>query len=603
MSIQVSKSLERALKPVPGDKLTLFRNFLRVAWRHLGLPEPTPIQLDMADYLQFGPRRGILEAFRGVGKSWITSAFVVWLLYRDPQLNILVVSASKVRADEFSTFTQRLILEMPILATLKPREGQRFSKVSFDVGPALASHAPSVKSMGITGQLAGSRADVIVADDVEVPNNSMTQGLREKLSEAVKEFDAILKTGGRVVYLGTPQLDMSLYNRLPARGYDVRIWPARYPSQKRIDQEAGRIAPMIADLCEKYPEWMGVEDDKGNTLERGRPTDPDRFNENELVERELSYGRSGFALQFMLDTHLSDTDRFPLKMADLVFMEINSEMAPEVMIHTNDRRQRIEDLPNAGMDGDYMYRPMATPGKFVPYTSRVLVVDPSGRGGDETSFSVGYFLNGNIFIPAAGAVPGGYEEATMMALVNLAKNHKVNEILIESNFGDGMFGALLAPYLKKHYPCTITEVRHSQQKEQRIVDTLEPVCNQHRLIIDPTVVQTDYDSVQERPAEQQNDYMLFYQMTRMTKDRGALKHDDRVDALAMTVAYFVEQMSLDDEDEKRKHDEAAREREIDDTIRRAMSDDPNVFTYGGLIGSPIDTGRLASGGKGRWFGR
>ena len=56
---------------------------------------------------------------------------------------------------------------MPLLKHLQPKDNQRQSKVSFDVAPALAIHAPSVKSMGITGQLTGSRADLIIADDVE----------------------------------------------------------------------------------------------------------------------------------------------------------------------------------------------------------------------------------------------------------------------------------------------------------------------------------------------------------------------------------------------------------------------------------------------------
>lgn len=165
-----------------------------------------------------GDKRMIIQAFRGVGKSWITSAYVVWLLYMNPQLNILVVSASKSRSDDFTTFTLRLINEMDILAHLRPKADQRQFKISFDVAPAAASHAPSVKSVGISGQLAGSRADVIVADDIEVPNNSMTQGMRDKLSEAVKEFDAILKPDGRIIYLGTPQNQESLYNKLPDRG-------------------------------------------------------------------------------------------------------------------------------------------------------------------------------------------------------------------------------------------------------------------------------------------------------------------------------------------------------------------------------------------------
>jgi hypothetical protein len=144
------------------------------------------------------------------------------------------VSASKTRSDDFSTFTQRLIAEMPILEHLRPRKGQRDSKIAFDVGPASAAHAPSVKSVGITGQLTGSRADYIIADDVESLNNSATQGMREKLGELVKEFEAIIKPGGGITFLGTYQTEMSLYTVIPDRGYDTRIWPARYPVEKKL---------------------------------------------------------------------------------------------------------------------------------------------------------------------------------------------------------------------------------------------------------------------------------------------------------------------------------------------------------------------------------
>ena len=85
------------------DPLSDFRKFLFVIWKHLNLPDPTPVQYDKAYNLQHSDKRMIIQAFRGVGKSWITSAYVVWLLYMNPQLNILVVSASKSRSDDFAT--------------------------------------------------------------------------------------------------------------------------------------------------------------------------------------------------------------------------------------------------------------------------------------------------------------------------------------------------------------------------------------------------------------------------------------------------------------------------------------------------------------------
>ena len=86
--------------PIAKDPLNDFRKFLFVVWKHLNLPDPTPVQYDIAKSIQHGKKRLIIEAFRGVGKSWITSAYVVWLLYMNPQLNILVVSASKTRSDD-----------------------------------------------------------------------------------------------------------------------------------------------------------------------------------------------------------------------------------------------------------------------------------------------------------------------------------------------------------------------------------------------------------------------------------------------------------------------------------------------------------------------
>ena len=522
------------MKKSNSSKLTDFRNFLYLVWKHLNLPEPTPIQYDIAEYLQHGPRREVIEAFRGVGKSYITSAFVVHQLLLNPECKVLVVSASKNRSDDFSTFTQRLINDMPVLHHLKPREEQRASKISFDVGPAGPSHSPSVKSVGITGQLSGSRADIIVADDIEIPNNSATQMMREKLAEAVKEFDAVLKPDGRIIYLGTPQTEMSLYEELPNRGYDARIWPARYPSEAVRSRYSGRLAPLVSDLLDRDEEAL-----------TGLPTDPKRFTDEDLTERELSYGRSGFSLQFMLDTSLSDADRYPLKLSDLIVMPLDNDKAPEKVMWGRVPQNEIKELPNLGLAGDKYFTPQDTVGSYLDYTGSVMAIDPSGRGADETAYAVVKMLNGQLFITDAGGVKGGYAKETLQALAVIAKNNKVNEIIVESNFGDGMFTELFKPVIHKVYEVTINEVRHSKQKELRIIDTLEPVMNQHRLVIDPKVIERDWQSVQNYSTEKAPKYTLAYQMTRITKERGALAHDDRLDALSMAIAYWVEQMASD----------------------------------------------------------
>ena len=367
------------------SKIKDFRNFLYIAWKHLKLPEPTPIQYDIANYLQHGSQRQIISAFRGCGKSWITSAYVLWRLLLDPQLNVLVVSASKNRADDFSTFCLRLLQEMPLLEHLYPKESQRQSKISFDVAPALASHQPSVKSLGITSQLTGSRADLVICDDVETSGNTQTQTMRDKLSEAIKEFEAIIKPEkqSRIIFLGTPQVEQSIYNKLQERGYKVRYWTARYPTENQLKSYASNLAPII-----------------GNTWTHdlvSKPTDPVRFNTEDLLAREASYGRLAFNMQFMLDTTLNDLNKYPLKLSDLTVMTLNPDNAPEKVIWASSPELRQEGLPCVGLQGDAYYRPMQIQGEWLPYQGSVMSIDPAGKGKDETSYCVTKFLNGNIF--------------------------------------------------------------------------------------------------------------------------------------------------------------------------------------------------------------
>ena len=564
--------------PIKQDPLSDFRKFLFVCWQHLNLPDPTPVQYDIAKHIQHGDKRIIVEAFRGVGKSWITSAYVVWLLYMNPQLNILVVSASKNRADDFTTFTLRLINEMPVLQHLMPRTDQRQSKISFDVGPAAASHAPSVKSVGVTGQLAGSRADVLIADDIEVPNNSATQGMRDKLSEAVKEFDAILKPDGRIIYLGTPQNQESLYNKLPDRGYKVRIWPARYPNEDQLVSLGDKLAPKIKKEIAEDAELLG------------KSTDPKRFTDYDLAEREASYGRSGFALQFMLDTRLSDAERYPLKVSDLVVMDIPTSEAPDKVVWASGEQYVVQELPNVAFNGDYYHKPMHISEQFEEYNGSVMSIDPSGRGKDETGYAVVKMLNGFLYVRRCGGVDGGYSEEALKKLAMIAKEENVNEIIVESNFGDGMFNQLMTPILTKIHPVTLSEVRHNTQKEKRIIDVLEPVMNQHKLVIDKKVIKQDYESTQHLPPESSLRYQLMYQMTRLTAERGALSNDDRLDSLAMAVQYWVDAMAQDAEQRIGARREEVLRGEIDKVIRSAS------------MGLAVITGHIADGtGKGmKW---
>ena len=154
-------------------------------------------------------------------------------------------------------------------------------------------------------------------------------------------------------------------------------------------------------------------------------------------------------------------------------------------------------------------------------------------------------LNGYLYVRRCGGVAGGQSEEALQKLAVIVKDEKVNEIIVESNFGDGMFNQLFLPALSKVHSVTMSKFRHNTQKERRIIDVLEPVMNQHRLVMDKKVIQKDFDSCQHLPPEQALRYQLMYQLTRITADRGALTNDDRLDALAMACQYCVDAMAQD----------------------------------------------------------
>lgn len=516
-----------------------FVAFLFVLWKALNLPAPTKCQIDMAKALANGSnKKFILQAFRGIGKSFITCAFVVWTLWRDPQLKILIVSASKERADANSIFIKNIIDLLPFLSELKPRPGQRDSVISFDVGPAAPDHSPSVKSVGITGQLTGSRADIIIADDVEIPGNSATSSAREKLWTLVQEFAALLKPlpTSRVIYLGTPQTEMTLYKELEDnRGYSTIIWPALYPRTREEDlYYSERLAPMLR-----------AEYDEGFEMLAGQPTDPVRFDSDDLREREVEYGKAGFTLQFMLNPNLSDAEKYPLRLRDAIVCAVDSERAPMHYQWLPNRQNANKELPNVGLKGDDIHAFETCSSNTANFQQRILVIDPSGRGKDETGYAVLFTLNGYIYLMEAGGFRDGYSDLTLEKLAKKAKQWKVQTVVFESNFGDGMFGKVFQPVLLKHHAASMEEIRARGMKELRICDVLEPVLSTHRLVIRDEVIKEDYQTARTADGKHDVRYSLFYQMTRMAREKGAVAHDDRLDALALGVEWLRNTMQLD----------------------------------------------------------
>ena len=228
----------------------------------------------------------------------------------------------------------------------------------------------------------------------------------------------------------------------------------------------------------------------------------------------------------------------------------------------------MKQLPNLGLKADYWTAPMSISTETAKWDGSVLSIDPAGRGKDETAYAVVKMLKGQLYLTAAGGLKNGYSEESLEVLCRIAKEQQVNKVIVESNFGDGMFTQLLKPILGRVHPVSIEEVRHSISKEKRMIDTLEPILNQHRLVVDDKVILQDYQS------EVDLKYKLFYQLSRLTRDKGSLIHDDRLDALSIAVGYWVETMDRDTQQAVHDHKEELLNKELEKFMESSIGRSP-----------------------------
>jgi len=541
-----------------------FKNFLYVVWQQLNLPQPSRVQYDIADYLQDGNSRKMIQAMRGAGKSYITAAYAVWCLYRNPDTTIICISAVQNRAREFIRLSRKIIDAIPFLSHLVPNPNDRDGADRFDVGcRSSPDKNPSVAAYGIKSMITGSHADKIICDDVEIPQNSATVESRELLLQRVKELESVLNPGGDIIFLGTPQSFDSVYRHLE-RSYPIRKWTARYPDPE--SSQAENLAPMLLDDLAR------------GQVKQGDPTYPEYYSNDTLLEREAIMGSSNFQLQMMLDTTLSDQSRFPLHAANLIVHPVSPHGGSTRILWGQLYPCDIESpspLPN-----DRFYKPLHVDTQIRDWNQTVAAIDPAGRGKDGTGVAIITELNGILHLAHVSSYKDGYAEETLHSISSLLEHWAVKSVVVENNFGDGMWTKLLIPHLQS--PKNIIETRSSGQKEIRIIDLLQPLTENHRLVIDPSV------------ARNQD---FGFQFTRISRDRGSLKHDDIIDAVAIGVEHLKEYVAVDPTTVARKRQEAEAEKTVKDFLASYKRQNK---LYGGREPSQGFMGRDRSRTKRGW---
>lgn len=599
-------SLER--DPLKKD----FRNFAYKTWMTLFGNPPTNLMYELAERLQSGPAKDVLMGYRGLSKSYITVDFAVYALYCDPTEIVLTVSGSDKGAKGNADLAWSMINGFDWLSHMKPRGMLRQSSQAFDVTGSRMEKSESFAAMSLFGQITGRRASLIIPDDVETPNTSATEGDRSLLRLRYAELGgAILKPKGQIKVLGTAQHEQTLYLELVNdKGYGMRMWPVVYPvisedpKKDEIHKYGPWLAPSIRKAVEENPELAGT------TVE------PTRFDETDLFERRLEYGNTEFERQFKLWLDAGVGVSQPLRLRDCPVIEISPPagnvkrvLVPANLTWSPLPANRMEDIQVDSLSGDgHVFA--ATGVDFWQEAELVqMTVDPSGGGSDETAWGVEAQHLGRVFSCMWDARLEGFSKGTMEAIAADAKLWGVDKIRIEKNYGGGMFGELLRPYLLAiGHPCAIEEENAGQvQKEVRIIDSLEAMWTSHRIVFNAEALRKDFrvDYAQTEEAKRRF-YRLTYQATRITKKKGCIAHDDRIDRLASAVSGFMGTLRRQVEDAAKESREAylmaAAEKLIETRRKQGLSLfglEPPVGhlvnflgkSQSGLRGSPLFQGR------------
>ena len=528
--------------------------FYMYAFAYMELPAPSRTQLEIANFVsdRSNPHR-LVWAMRGISKSMSSQIYVVWRLLRNPDEKILVLSSKAGRAKNYTRFVKKLIQMLPVTRTMHPRNNvERTSGEQFDVVGAKPSDSPSVYAAGAGNEITGMRSTLNIFDDVETSKNAQSNALRTAVQDSVDEAHNLLMSGhDESITLATPHTMNSLYLPWIDSGTVPFIVPARYPEDETVYM--GRLAPFISSAIKANPKLVGQAVDE-------------RINEKFLMAREAKIGKSKSRLQYLLDVSESDSLRFPLKTSDFIVANVDLDEAPLkiayssmpddiVWIKTHNKKNRF-------------YKSSYVSKETSKYEMKLMSIDPSGRGIDEIGISIIFSLNTRLFIKKITGIKGGYDDEVMNNIVNMVNHYGIDTILIESNFGDGAFLKMLEPHIQvKCKDVLIDEIRVSGQKEIRIIENLEPLLNQHRIVVDKDFLDKDVESGVV--------YSYVSQMTNLSVERGCLPHDDRIDSLSNGVEYMLDKMG---NDERR-----GMERFVEDANEKILGKTNKLFLamYGG----------------------
>ena len=491
-----------------------FRLFL-VLWNQRMNQRTPQIHLDMALWLETAWKKGdthlLLMAFRSAGKSTIVGLFAAWLLYRKADLRILVLAADQPLAAKMVRNVKRILERHPLTPHLLPDKPDQWAADRFTVKRMLELRDPSMLARGIGSNITGSRADIVICDDVEVPNTCETAEKRENLRNALNEMEFVLVPGGTQLYVGTPHTYFTIYAESPR-----------------------------AEIGEERAFLDGFKRLKLPILnERGESAWIERYSEDDIMRMRVAAGPNKFASQMMLrpvniaqGRFNPDLLRFYGEKIDYV-KELNplylSPPSPKIISPSLEGGGKGEGVSLETIHPHPNLPPQGGRDSCTKLIAASAYWDPAfgSAKGDHSVLAVvygdadgNYYLHHMAYIKTQAA--SETDEATQQCRIvaEIARAHYLPSLIVETN-GIGKFlpNILRNELAKAKAPAAVKEISQSRNKAQRILESFDALLAARRLYV--------HESVKATP---------FLMEMREWRPDSTKTHDDGLDAAAGALA-------------------------------------------------------------------
>ena len=431
-----------------------FRQFVWV-YNHLQNRSTPALHATVTGWLeerwQGGDKRLLLMVFRNAGKSTLVGLFCAWILSENPDLRILVLSAEQSLADKMARNVRRIIERHPFCRHLLPERKDQWATAQFTVARPHDFRDPSLCSRGITGNLTGLRADVVICDDVEVPNTSDTPTKREDMRECLRELDYILMPQGTILYVGTPHSFYSIY-------------------ADEARKELKESAPFLTGYQRLKIPLLDPDDH--------RSAWPERFPADVVARMRKQTGPAKFRSQMLLEpTHVHDVRLEPERLRRYAGeIEVTSSNG-ETVLTIGERRMLSSTCWWDPAFGD--------PKKGDASVVACVFVCEEGD----------YWLQGLRYLTHDPARVAEQDEADQLCrqVVAFAQSMAQPAIRIETN-GIGKFlpSLLRKAVAASRTGCAVLEHVSTRNKVQRILDAFDPLLAAGRLHVHEQVWQSGF---------------------------------------------------------------------------------------------------------------